>query len=129
MVSGEGESPRLGHALRVGTVDTLDTGQEVGSFRALRPTRAGLHLFRGGLAPPMAYETNSNFASIAKLVIALHGARSRAHVENMINALVKTGDPEGAALWRQIHMAVEDLEKMEPTGRVIEDSAQPSIGV
>ena len=51
----------------------------------------------------------------ARLVVKRHGEGAVTYATERAAALARAGDVEGAAVWRRISAAVEELERTEPS--------------
>lgn len=54
----------------------------------------------------------------AKMLIDRHGADAAVHAAMRADKMLDAGDLDGAAVWRRIVAAIEDLQKTEPGGAV-----------
>ena len=52
----------------------------------------------------------------AKLIIDQHGDRAGAEAIRRPNRLAEAGATEGAAVWKRIASAIEEMQKTEPDG-------------
>ncbi len=50
----------------------------------------------------------------AKLFVDNHGAEASIHAAMQADAMLAKGDMDGAAVWRRIVKAVEELQRAEP---------------
>jgi hypothetical protein len=57
---------------------------------------------------------NKDIWRVAKLLIKTRGANAEAAAAQRIDELLNEGDLDGAAVWRRILHAVEELQRMKP---------------
>jgi hypothetical protein len=48
----------------------------------------------------------------AKLLVHQHGAGAAGHAAGRVEQLLGEGDSEGAAIWRSIQVAIEELQRL-----------------
>ena len=63
----------------------------------------------------MAVSDRDIFAS-AKIVIKRHGGSASYYAAPIVDDFLDKGDLDGAAVWRRVPKAIEDLKSMEPKG-------------
>lgn len=54
----------------------------------------------------------------AKMMVDSHGADAAVHAAVRADRMLDAGDLDGAAVWRRIVAAIEDLQKTKPGGAV-----------
>ena len=71
---------------------------------------------RRGVAAIAAMTTEIDILRAANLVIKRHGETAWLEAAQRADALLEAGDVAGAALWRRILKAVEQLQDEQPPG-------------
>lgn len=66
----------------------------------------------------MAEVPDNDVVASAKVVIKHHGMAAVCYASTRAEELFDVGDVRGAMVWRRVIQAIEQLQAMEPRGRV-----------